>query len=325
MLILGICACEKEDPKMRQQQTELALAESFMEAGNYESAIGVLNSMEIYREISGKIAEAEQGYQAQKIAESSWLFENTWYAVDGDMQVTFLREPEPTGEWMMAYVIPVGQGSTALNRQGKIPFTFMGDVCVLEYFTDFQTFYVPQMPVDPYQKDGKTILRLAGMEFATEKTEPQEVVIPVDMVEITMDNWQEYFEIKTYDCWKQDDFGENSDLVLVTYVALKDEYIERIDLEQSDVAVGYAYGWDLMNICLDWQTATYELTRVKSTYGEERETFKLPAKLGRTGMELPDYVGGYFGMPYDPIMNVIGVAKDYRITKIAGTLAIRQN
>lgn len=321
VLIFGLCACEKEDPEMLQQQSELELAQSFLEKGDYASAMGVLNSMEIYRQISDKLAEAEQGYQAQKVEEMDWLFAQTWYAADGDMELTFQKEPEPNGEWAVRYSVAGGQEGAYGNRQGKIPFTFMGDVCVLKYFSDFETFVVADLPIDTYQKDGITVLRLAGMEFTTEKAENQEM--PLEMVEITMENWQDYFRIKTYEHWEKDDFGETSGLELITYVALKEEYMKRVDLSKSDVTVRFSYGWDLLDTSIDLQTETYERIRVRSSYPEQSETFKLPARLGHPGRDLPDYVGGFFGRSYDPVMNVIGVATNYQITKIEGTLALR--
>lgn len=322
LLILSLSACGKlkRDPQMMQQEAELEHANALMEAGDYEAAIGILESMDTYRQITQKLDEAEIGYQKQQLAEFDWLFGTTWYALERDMQVTFQKEEHQPGEWVMHYQCTKAALEGFSYYQGKIPFTMQHGQCILQYFSDFETVFLPNTHVVQRRQNGITILNLGGIEFAAEK---QVQAVAGEKIEITMENWQDFFEIKTADEWIQDDFGDISDLKLVTYIALKEEYLDRVDLKNSDVTIGYSYGWDLKNCKLDLSEPSYQLTSTLSSYGTQSDTFTLPEKLGDYQGRYPDYLGGSVSWGYDFVMNVIGVTTNYQITKIAGTLTIR--
>ena len=325
LLAMSLCACAGEaetvqDPQMVQQQEALASADAFLEAGDHEGAIAVLESLDIYHQISERLAEAEKGRQEQQLADLDWLLGKTWYALGKDMQITFRREMNQNGELTAEYRILVNEQGTFTERKGEIPCTVRDGLCSLRFFTDFEHILLTDVPVSGYQKDGIVVLDLGGMEFVPED---HARISGMETVEITMDNWQEYFEIKTAETWQKDDFGQIANLEIVTYVALKEAYLDRVDLENSDVTVGYRYGWDLMNCTLDLEEPSYKFNGVKSSYGEQDETFVLPQRLGDYRGDYPDYLGGGYYGGYDFIIRVIGVATNYRITRIAGTLALR--
>lgn len=328
ILTLSLCACAGEtretgpveDPRIAQLEADLAEAEERMKNGDYEIALSILQNNELYRQISDAISEAEAGRQEQWLSEYDGLFGKTWYATDRDMQVTFRREPDRAGNLVMEYRVMVNEQGVFTERKGEIPCSVEDGPLILRYITDFDSVVATDVPVIWREENGKEYLYLNSIQF-----EPESAAKPagVEMVEITMDNWQEYFEIKTAEIWEKDDFGDVSGLILTTYVGLKDEYMNRVDLPNSHVMVGYSYSWKLMNCSLNLEERSYQLGGVRGTYGATAETFELPNKLGHYKYDLPDYLGGFYYGNYDFIMNVISQATDYQITKITGTLAIR--
>ena len=81
-------------------------------------------------------------------------------------------------------------------------------------------------------------------DYQTEYTAPTETEPKVQVVEITMDNWQDYFEIKQ--CVEGDvntnafDEVESVGYYIYTVFTLKEEYAEKIDTDESQLAIGYS-------------------------------------------------------------------------------------
>lgn len=97
-------------------------------------------------------------------------------------------------------------------------------------------------------------------------------------VEITLDNWQEYFEIVYREEWLENAFGELTDLTYSYYFQLREEYVDRIysgslsqestqdesghtikQMAQSKIDVEIGSTKTLYRVALDPENRTYTL------------------------------------------------------------------
>ena len=62
----------------------------------------------------------------------------------------------------------------------------------------------------------------------------------VDEIEITADNFHDYFEETEKDGWEKNAFGDYTDYICITYLRLKDEYLPRLCAGHSQIAVEIA-------------------------------------------------------------------------------------
>ena len=98
----------------------------------------------------------------------------------------------------------------------------------------------------------------------TEYTAPTETEPKVQVVEITMDNWQDYFEIKQ--CVEGDvntnafDEFESVAYYIYTVFTLKEEYAEKIDTDESQLAIEYSCNYKSRSYTLNATDFTYEIT-----------------------------------------------------------------
>ena len=94
------------------------------------------------------------------------------------------------------------------------------------------------------------------------KTEP---------VEITLDNWQEYFEVQELVDWQTDEFGDVSSLWIRYILCVKAEYADRIVLEESDVAVEYIKYEETVPVKIDFTNKTYTFGQVDKSVAFENK------------------------------------------------------
>ncbi len=170
-------------------------------------------------------------------------------------------------------------------------------------------------------------------------------------VEITMDNWQEYFEIRPLVYWWKDDFGDIT-MVSHTYVfCIREEYAERIKLKKTDLTVGYTVTNALTEYTVDWENRTLELGPVidpEETAFTQSDTFTInadwikqlqeddseyePNELYRffpwSGLQKSEEESGSNMVTVDAENGIqlpyMGAAIGAEITKIKGTIEIRE-
>ena len=90
----------------------------------------------------------------------------------------------------------------------------------------------------------------------------------IECVELTLENWQQYFEIKPYAEPQTDAFDELSDLMICTTLVLKDEYANTF--AGSDGAIEVSFG-GAYRCPIEYNSATKELTLGTPYTKEENE------------------------------------------------------
>ena len=100
-------------------------------------------------------------------------------------------------------------------------------------------------------------------------------------VEITSDNWQQYFEVKESPLWEENAFGEAETLYVRYCLFLKDEYKDKVDeSKESAVAFAFEYDWILADIEINYETREYSYTGKVHDYSQDHEESTLAVDTG---------------------------------------------
>ncbi len=75
-------------------------------------------------------------------------------------------------------------------------------------------------------------------------------------VEITAENWNTYFEFRTLYHWSENAFGETDTVEYPTALCVKEEYVDRIVLDQVNLAVECAWTQHYRQVDVDWENHT---------------------------------------------------------------------
>lgn len=180
------------------------------------------------------------------------------------------------GEWIPdSYGVENGNGTFSFSETSCI---IDGERCdwrlETEYITDnYATVYVSLDGVDEYQLSfsysaDSGVKRMSAMK----KTENGEMISmngsfyclsQYTVIELTVDNYEEYFEWSERSSTGENAFGETESFSLRHYLTLKDEYMP-VNVSLSNVAVEYSY----VSICheaeVDLSAMTYKMV------GEEK-------------------------------------------------------
>lgn len=80
-----------------------------------------------------------------------------------------------------------------------------------------------------------------------------------ELVEITLDNWNTYFEVIATPVFEQNAFGEYDDFKLSHRFQLKDEYFPLLNAEETKISIEVTYNYVERECNVDFENLTYEL------------------------------------------------------------------
>lgn len=178
-----------------------AAADGLIAAGEYEKAMELLSSVNGYKMIADKMEEAEQLAKDQK---AGFLY-GTWKNMYTD--ATLVMNDDGTGTL------------TTDDNTYDIRYTFENGILTLDNPVTFALTVTVENGVYHLINDGN------NMNFVTEAD--YEVVGPKE-VKITLENWEQYFDLKHIRSLLMDDFGEPSAAAFNYVIYLKDDYIEKL-------------------------------------------------------------------------------------------------
>ena len=241
-MLLSLAACGKPDP----EQVAFEEACALLEAGKYQEAYAALTALESYRRIQEKIDEAAAGIEAQRLAgeeaamqteleQLGFLCDTTWHELGGTIDLTF-EEYQNGGSLLHCRY----WNDWGTLESFDIHWKFINGEIRTAYFPGLDPDVNPELGhlVTPEERDGVTHLLVGDLDFV--RSEDYGPFAPVE-IEITIDNWQEYFEILEGQKWEYDDFGTACGVRLITAIALKEGFRDRLVLPQTSVAFGYTY------------------------------------------------------------------------------------
>ena len=108
-----------------------------------------------------------------------------------------------------------------------------------------------------------------------------------EIVEISLDNWQNYFELCRYDEYVENGFGEFENAYPYFYLASKEGIV--LDIEKCDITIEYTK-------TLDYRPVTVDVENKTVTYGEPIES---TAKVSEPEIKSMGLL--YFGSPDNDI------------------------
>lgn len=202
LMCLSLVACTSEEDKA------FDAANALLEAGDYDAAIEAFSAVGRYGEISEKIYQAQL---AKAKSEMSFIY-GTWKELHAEGTWTFKED-----------------GTLTVDREdGTYNCTFELDFGGLQVTGDMELWMFT------YEEDGITHLSGDMYDLLTEADHAK--IAPV-AVEITMDNWSEYFELREANNVSYNAFGEIEYNSPGYGLFLKDEYYDRLAGEYDAVTL----------------------------------------------------------------------------------------
>ena len=222
VLCLSLAACASEEDKAFEA------ADALLAAGDYEGAIAAFSAIGRYQEISDKIYKAEM-MRAEEARLSSIAAAEAYF-----------------GNWVN--ISPYYTETTvtlALNANGIGTMAWGEDThdSNINYKDSIISLDNPIMDLKVTDIDGIThlISEEYNMDFVSEANVA--AFTPID-IEITLDNWQEYFEIKEVNSISINAFGEVDYVQPCIGIFLKEEYYDRLLENYWDMELAFELTYD---------------------------------------------------------------------------------
>lgn len=144
----------------------------------------------------------------------------------------------------------VGASLDIIETNGKETLLYKSSVETFDRYYYRSEEFIPETNSDQSVSD-QPIIDDNTVSNTTEPKQSKEI-------KITLDNWQEYFEIKEFPIWAKNAFGETDDLALWWGIYLKEEYQNRVDLTQTG-SVSFALNgkYQQTGILIDYNNQKY--------------------------------------------------------------------
>ena len=163
-------------------------------------------------------------------------------------------------------------------------------------------------------------------EQKVEEVAEETVVEPV-AVEITMDNWQDYFQIEQATAQYKNDKDEYEYVFFGFQITMKPEFTTKTD-SNNEVKFTVSFKNEVTNVIVDSITGDYEITEECENIpdlavGEEVVTYKLnspddfPSNIVSCSY-MEKFAAGYYNMfQYN---GMVPIVKDYDVIDVEGTI-----
>ena len=118
----------------------------------------------------------------------------------------------------------------------------------------------PSKPADTTPAIDPTAPTILSEPSTTEpnETEPENTEPTHTLIELTLENWDTYFEFVSVDGWNENAFGEADTLHFYYYYKLKDEYRE-ICNDETSIAIEYSFTYAYHECTVDYAARTYTI------------------------------------------------------------------
>ena len=247
LLSLAACGAREAEPTLSPEEQAFEAACALLEEGKYQEAYDAFNALESYRKVQVMIDQALHGMELERLAAEEaerqaqlekvgFLYGTTWHELGGTLEITFdelldgfygelrysnWRDRETVDEY----------GSSWYHQNGQIWISSLPGL-------DWEAAQDLGHPVKTEERDGITHLLVGDLDFV--RTEDYAPFAPTE-IQVTLDNWQEYFEILEGYRWEQDDFGVTDGVSIITAIVVKEGYRDRMVLKLTDVTFGFTY------------------------------------------------------------------------------------
>ena len=139
-----------------------------------------------------------------------------------------------------------------------------------------------------------------------------------EKIEISTQNWNTYFEFVELPVFSENPFGEVDTFNLYFRFRLKEEYLERLNPEETKIALEVSYTYGHRYCSVDYESQTYELSGYQNT-----------GKSSKMGELSSHSDGGYYFMDFGVYPefsgNTIFSYSDFEVLRISGILCLSCN
>ncbi|MGM9549340.1 MAG: hypothetical protein ACI3V5_05800 [Faecousia sp.] len=304
VMCFGLCACKNEEQPVVEETTaeEAAIEEAtaLMEQGRYEEAIARLSSVKSYARISSLIASAES-----KLAKEQLGFAfGTWCNLEDGQKYTFHEDGTVTMDF----------------TAGTARYSYDNGDIILDTGLSLR--------LTVKEKDGITCLTGGDLELVKEAdyaaVGPQEV-------EITAENWEDYFELRPVTRVSTDASGEFENRWIGYGIFLRDEYMDEL-IGDVDVSFGVQYDLVYYYVEGDIYSGDFDVTDEKTDW-DEKAGKKASASVcdyrGESDMKNSDFEDSIAAdFTHDGIIYsndgecVVGVCENFQVVKAQGTMKL---
>lgn len=346
LLSLAACGAGEAEPTLSPEEQAFEAACALLEEGKYQEAYAAFTTLESYQRIQEKIDEAAAGIEAQRLAEEEaakqallqqvgFLYGTTWRDTRSTAELTFGEcQDNGTGSFT-GEVHYLDWIDSTTKREADYPWTMVEGEIYVSYLPVLGRENIPEdgFLFTVEERDGVTHLLVGECDFVrTEDYGPYEPAA----VEITIDNWQDYFEIKEGLEWEYDDFGVCDGVRIITAVCLKEAYQDRLILDRTNVTFGCTCDLNVRSVAqIDFENkiaVTGEIRDVLelglsytnifcSNHYDTRKDNTVIAELPQIFMELG--VSSYYEPAHMHSSHIFYSYENHVIDRVAGTLMLR--
>ncbi len=187
------------------------------------------------------------------------------------------------------------------------------------------------------EEDGKTVLKYSSGSTFADKTYYRsqdfeakdkvyvgadgELYDTVTEIQITLDNWQAYYEISESVEWVKNDFGEAVNLSISQVIKPKEEYKNIIDINNSSVAFKFQAVKSLVGIDLDLSKEEFSYTDIK--WEEYTEEYTTTATVTNNDISFFSCSDGYLGKNGVDVTN-IEILENIIVSRVSGSIFLYQ-
>ena len=168
---------------------------------------------------------------------------------------------------------------------------------------------------EKYNQAIKEIEKLANSDSDNKSNNNSTKAPKIRNVEITLDNWQDYFELRTYHKFEENGFGETEYRFSYNSLVSKDSLIP--DIDKSSVTIEFT-------VTPEYKYSTVDLENKTIIYGETYSTVTNPARIDTLG-GVGQYIGENSNDRYGLYLYSTDVIIDFTVIRIQGSFCYTTN
>lgn len=346
LLFLAACGAGAAEPTLSPEEQAFEAACALLEEGKYQEAYAAFTTLESYRRIQEKIDEAAAGIEAERLAEEEaakqallqqvgFLYGTTWRDTRSTAELTFGECQETDTGSFSGEVHYLDWIDSTTKREADYLWTMTAGEIYIPYLPVLGRENIPEegFLITVEEQNGVIHLLVGECDFVrTEDYSPYEPTA----VEITIDNWQEYFEIKEGLEWEYDDFGVCDGVRIITAICLKEAYQDRLILDRTNVTFGCTCDFNVRSVeQIDFENKLAVVGEIRdvleqglsftnvfcSNHYDTRKDNTVIAELPQVFMELGN--SSYYEPAHMHSPHCFLSYENHVIDRVAGTLVLR--
>ncbi len=306
LMFITLTACGKEEPHVHQQLLD------YIDTNNYEDAIKYINDLAY--EYQKENQQTIQQDSIETLILGEWVYiENTHYDFK-DFKTMIFKDNYTVECDGKEYLWKVENQGTSVNDLDYI------DVKILDGASEYIRFTYERDDCDVSlgQYNGDSGYAWNNVRFFH--------ISDYEKVDITLDNWSNFYEIYDEPKWAKNSFDEIDKLWIYRYIKLKDEYASKMPSVYNNLAIEYSAPYSQIEVSVDWDNKTYTLGNIIKTNDYVNTS---SSKLSFRTLDNDERI---FGVTFNSVQHskdgsidfINYYYKDIEFTRVEGTIYIKK-